>query len=311
MTEQNSKIQGKQVDLIYDKDYGDSILETYSLKKVTLFAVIGALSFPLFAWFFDIIVNNYSFSVKGIFEMHLNSPLHFIVDTSPIVIGSLVYFIYNKTSKRRKYLQEVISQRNNVIKKNSELARKIGQGHFDVDTEYIVERDQLGNSLLLMLKNLKENTERETHQNWIAKGKEIVGDVLRKHTNISDLAYETLVSLVKYTNIIQGAFYFYQEDNQKLSNIATYGYNRKKFVNQEFKVGQGLAGQAAFEKEIIYRTEIPNNYASITSGILGDKKPSSIIITPLISDEKLQGVIELASVYNEIPEKAIDLIREN
>ncbi|MBN1251120.1 MAG: PAS domain S-box protein [Bacteroidales bacterium] len=310
MTNQDQKIQKRTIDSIYDEEYGASMIKIYSINRITLLAVLFGFTFPLFAWFFDIVFNNYPFSIKGIIEMHLKSPLHFIVDTSPIVIGFIVNFIYNKTAKRRKYLQRIILQRNNIIQKNSELAEKIGEGHFDVDTEYIDERDKLGNSLLLMLQNLKENTERETQQNWIAKGKEIVGNVLRLHNNINELAYETLVSLIKFTNTIQGAFYIYDDNKGKLVNIATYGYNRKKFVNQEFNIGQGLVGQAAFERDIIYRNEIPESYSTITSGIIGEKKPSSIIITPLISDDKLQGVIELASIYDEIYEKAISLIKE-
>ena len=153
-----------------------------------------------------------------------------------------------------------------------------------------------------MLNNLKDTTIRENEQSWIGRGKENVSDVLRQQNNIADLAFKTLVSLIEITEMVQGAFYLFDDEKQKLANIATYAYGRKKFINQEFNIGQGLAGQAAFEKELIYRTEVPDNYITITSGILGDKKPSSILITPLISDEKLQGVIELASVYDNFPE---------
>jgi PAS domain S-box-containing protein len=62
--------------------------------------------------------------------------------------------------------------------------------------------------------------------------------------------------------------------------------------------------------DYIYRKEIPEDYATITSGILGDKKPSSLLIVPLITDEKLQGVIEFADVSEEIPQLTIDFLRE-
>jgi PAS domain-containing protein len=243
--------------------------------------------------------------------MHLDNPLHFIIDSAPIVLGIAVYIISKRTMARRQYLQQIILERNKVIQRNAELANRIGKGEFEVKTDHIDESDKLGKALLLMLNNLKETSVREAEQTWIARGKESVSDVLRQQNNIADLAFNTLVSLIDYTEIVQGAFYVYDDEKERLVNIATYAYGRKKYVNQEFKVGQGLAGQAAFEKDLIYRTEIPDSYVTITSGILGDKKPSSILITPLISDEKLQGVIELASVYEEIPKKkTIALIEE-
>ena len=62
--------------------------------------------------------------------------------------------------------------------------------------------------------------------------------------------------------------------------------------------------------EHIYRTEIPEDFATITSGILGDQKPQSVLIVPLISDEKLQGVIEFASIEPEISELTIRYLQE-
>ena len=68
-----------------------------------------------------------------------------------------------------------------------------------------------------------------------------------------------------------------------LNNTATYAYNRKKYLEQQFGIGEGLVGQCAYEMDYIYRTEIPDDYISITSGILGDQKPESILLVPLIT----------------------------
>ncbi|NJK85070.1 MAG: PAS domain S-box protein [Bacteroidales bacterium] len=109
---------------------------------------------------------------------------------------------------------------------------------------------------------------------------------------------------------MQGALYIFDEEKKLLRNLATYAYNRKKYINQEFKIGYGLIGQCAYEMDYIYRTEIPDDYVSITSGILGDQKPQSILLVPLINDEKLQGVIEFASVEPAIPELTIKFLKE-
>lgn len=296
------------VDSIYNDEFRASIMKGISIREITIYGFVAGLIFPLMAWAFEYFIKGDSFS--GIWEMHLNNPLHFLIDLAPFVLCLSFFIIANRTRKRRLYLQQIIFERNKVIQKNTELANRIGSGDFNVETEHIEKNDKLGSALLLMLNNLRDTSERESEQSWITTRKEIVSDVLREQTNIADLAFNTLVSLIDNTEIVQGAFYVYDDEKKKLNNIATYAYGRKKYINQKFSIGQGLAGQAAFEMQLIYRTEIPSDYVSITSGIIGDKKPSSLLITPLISDEKLQGVIELASIYEEIPKKTIMLIEE-
>jgi len=87
---------------------------------------------------------------------------------------------------------------------------------------------------------------------------------LRMQNDLEELSYKTLVELIKYINVIQGAFYLYVEENNKLVNSASFAYNRRKFLKQEFNLGEGLVGQCAFEMATIFRREIPNDYVSIS-----------------------------------------------
>ena len=298
------------INSIFDDKLSSTVLGSYSVRRLTLYGVLGGLIFPTFAWFFDFLILNLDLTPNGIIKIHSENPLHYIIDLAPVILGITAYYISRRYDNRRNYLRQIISERNKLIHKNAELAQSIGSGDFDVETAHIEEDDKLGTSLLKMLSSLQETSKKEAKQNWIAKGKEIISRVLNQQNNIEDLAYYTLVELIKYTDTIQGAFYIFDEDKDLLINIASYAYQRKKYINQEFKVGQGLIGQAAYEKDIIYRTELPKDYITISSGIIGDKKPGSILIVPLISDEKLQGVIELASIYDRIDDKSIQLIKE-
>ena len=150
----------------------------------------------------------------------------------------------------------------------------------------------------------------EKEQKWIAGGKELITDIIRKHNDLNELTYDVLVNLINYTESIQGSFYIFNDEEQILENISTYAYNRKKFVDQKFKIGEGLIGQAAYEKAYIYRKRIPETYTKLSSGLIGEQKPKSILITPLFGDEKIQGVIEIASVKNEIKEETISFLNE-
>ena len=265
---------------------------------------------PVCAWMIDIIASHYPVTFKTFIDIHVSHPSLFFVDLVPVVIGIIIFLVNVVREKDRKFFKEKIKQREELIHKNADFAKRIGKGDYTSPFQPYGEEDTLGRSLLRMRDNLVLNTRKEAEQSWIAAGKEQISNILRIHNQIDILAYETLVSLIKYTNAVQGVFYLFNEDNEVLTNIATYAYNRRKYITQEFKVGQGLIGQCAYEMDCIYRTEIPEDYITITSGILGDRKPKSILIVPLVSDEKLQGVIEFAFLLDELPELTLHFTKE-
>src|SRR4029450_11498807 len=63
----------------------------------------------------------------------------------------------------------------------------------------------------------------------------------------------------------------------------------------EFAIGEGLVGQCAFEKERILLNNVPHNYIKISSG-LGRAKPANLVILPVVFENHVKAVIELASL---------------
>ncbi len=275
-----------------------------------LIGIGGSLLFLLISWMIDILTNNLSVSFSSIVQIHKSNPIHWIVDLAPLIVGLIIYLSIKKQERDKLVFEKIIEQRDQDINKNARFAKRIGEGIYDDKNDTVDEDDVIGRSLIVMRDNLLANTKKEKEQNWISEGKDLISRILRMHNNIDELAYEVIVELIKYINIIQGSFYIYNDEEQKLINIATYAYNRKRYINQEFKIGEGIIGQCAYEQDIVYRTEIPEDYTSITSGILGDKKPSSILIVPLITEEKLQGIIEFASIEGKFPNLTIEFLKE-
>jgi GAF domain-containing protein len=76
--------------------------------------------------------------------------------------------------------------------------------------------------------------------------------------------------------------------------IACYAYDRKKFFHKRMEMGEGLVGQCILDSDSIYMDEVPDNYVNITSG-LGFANPQMILLVPLKVNDKILGVIELAS----------------
>jgi len=279
------------------------------LKYTFIGFCIGML-FPVASILAEFQIKHIQFDYSKILYLHDRTPVLFVIDLAPIVIAVIFNYFAVRNRRQNEELETMLRDKNEIFRKNSLIAQRIGEGDLYFDTSEIDEDDVLGRSLLIMKNNLVATSQRENEQNWIAKGKEIIGDILRQRNNISELAYETIINLIEYIGAVQGAFYLYDDDNKVLTNIATYAYNRKKYITQEFKIGIGLVGQAAFERDIIYRKEIPDDYVTISSGILGDKKPKTLLLSPLINDEKLQGVIEFASLEDDMPDKTLRLVKE-
>ncbi len=278
--------------------------------NISALAIYLSFCFPLLAWVIEFMHQKQVFSFSGFGAIHQNNILLYFIDATPLIIGGLVYLFNKKHSDEVEEYTDRIMDGEDRMNKMAEFAQEIGQGNFSSDLQISTEGDALAASLLLMRENLSENSKRDSEQNFIAEGKDVISNILRINNKIDELSDQVIHKLVHYVHMVQGALYLYSEDTQTLKNVATYAYNRKKFVNQEFKLGQGLIGECAYERDFIYRTEIPEDYVSISSGILGDKKPQSIILIPLITEGNLQGVLEFAGLEKELSELTIRFLKE-
>ena len=279
-------------------------------RKYPVGGFLFGMMFPIIAWTIDFIFRDISFTASGIWEMHTGNPLQFVIDMAPFILGGVAYLLARKIQKDQEKLELIIAERDVYVEDISKFSRKIGKGHYDTQIEEKYVNDYLARSLAKMRDNLSENKTKEEKQKWIITGKDKISETLRKYTNVNELAYNVLVDIINYTTAIQGSLYIYDEDSEKLINYASYAYDRRKYINQNFSIGQGLIGQAAYEMATVYRKEIPENYVTVSSGILGEKKPGSILIVPLISDEKLRGVIELASIEDEFSKLTIEFVED-
>ncbi|MCB8964986.1 MAG: GAF domain-containing protein [Bacteroidales bacterium] len=206
------------------------------------------------------------------------------------------------------------------INAKTEFAREIGSGNLDARVELLSNEDQLGKSLIEMRDNLhqarKEEELRkldEEKKKWVNEGLARFGDILRQNNdNLSLLCDEIIKNLVWYLNASLGGVFILNDDketNRKTFNlVATFAYDRKRFINQSYDFSEGLIGACAAERDVVMLSEIPQDYIHITSG-LGDTNPNFLFLVPLITEEKVMGVIELASL-KKFQDHEIGFIKE-
>lgn len=184
-----------------------------------------------------------------------------------------------------------------TLKGNANFAQRIGEGKYDTEFTPASENDQLGMSLINMRNNLIENERRDKERNWIVRGVAEISEILRMHDSTDDLGEDVIKFILGKIGAIQGAFYVVHEDEngkQVIEMRASHAFGRKKYLKAKFRFAEGLIGQAAAEKDTILRTEVPDGYVTVSSGILGDQKPKCILIVPLITNEEVYGILEFA-----------------
>ncbi len=191
-------------------------------------------------------------------------------------------------------LQELIKS----LKNTSEFARKIGNGKYNSAFDVLGENDILGNALLEMRNSLSKVAEEDRRRAWITEGIAQFGDILRGNYNdTEEFAAAIVQRLVKYTEANQGGVFVVSEtpdtEGEFMYLAAAYAWDKPKYLEKKIRKGEGLTGQTWQEGETVFLSYVPEDYIHITSG-LGSTNPSSILLAPLMYNQKLYGVVELA-----------------
>jgi len=159
-----------------------------------------------------------------------------------------------------------------------------------------------------MIGNLKETTYKNTEQDWLKTNLAKFTRMLQGQRDILAVSKTLLSELASLVGAQHGIFYQLDEDKNVLNLLSSYAYKERKSIASQFKIGEGLVGQCAFEKERILLTKVPSEYIQISSG-LGEATPLNIAVLPVLFEKKVKAVIELAS-FNPFSEIHITFLEQ-
>ncbi|MCS6821367.1 MAG: CHASE3 domain-containing protein [Microscillaceae bacterium] len=195
--------------------------------------------------------------------------------------------------------------------------QQIGDGNYDVEMKGITPQNahlntrNLAGELINMRNKMREVAEKEKQRNWATEGLAKFSDILRQHNNseIKELAEAILSNLIKYIGAVQGGLYILEENPHRIAQlelVACYAFERKKYKKQFIEIGEGLIGQTFLERQTVFMTDLPPNYAHIVSG-LGTTQPHCLLIVPLVINQEAYGVLEILS-YQVLQPYQIDFV---
>lgn len=192
------------------------------------------------------------------------------------------------------------------LKKVRDFVTSISDGNDNItwegfnDQNKDLNRETIAGALLHMRDQMQRVKEEDKIRIWTTEGLSKFSEIIRTHQDDFEKLSQTLISnVVKYAGAKVGGLFILEEEegtNQSCLMLrACYAYERKKHLTKKVEIGEGVIGQCYLEGETVYLAKVPNNYLSITSG-LGDANPSSLLVIPLKTNDKIEGVLELASL---------------
>ncbi|MGW1837711.1 HAMP domain-containing protein [Streptomyces sp. NPDC002067] len=181
----------------------------------------------------------------------------------------------------------------------AEVASAVTQGDMSgsISVEAQGEVAALKNNINLMVANLRETTRAK---DWLESNLARIAGLMQGHRDLVEVADLILRELTPLVNAQFGAFFLAEagaEPGEGLEFIAGYGTGRDEVRHEPAERGSpagGLVAQAATEKKRILVESVPADYLTISSG-LGTAPPVSLVILPVLFEDQVLGVIELAS----------------
>ncbi|MFD4144495.1 HAMP domain-containing protein, partial [Streptomyces sp. NPDC058572] len=213
--------------------------------------------------------------------------------------------VYGTWKRLTTNVNELALNLTTQVRAIAEVASAVAQGDMSrsISVETRGEVSELKNNINLMVSNLRETTRAK---DWLESNLARLAGLMQGHRDLMEVADLILRELTPLVNAQYGAFFLAQSDQdgdrshrpvdeaKGLAFIAGYGAGQGAIVDTPGMPGHGLVQQAALEKKRILLEEAPPGYIKINSG-LGEASPVSVVIIPILFEENVLGVIELAS----------------
>ncbi len=184
----------------------------------------------------------------------------------------------------------------------TEVATAVTRGELDqqVTVDALGEVAQLKDNVNLMIGSLRETTIANEQQDWLKTNLARISGLMQFRRDLQALGVLIMSELTPVVSAQHGAFFLAHRLDEaaneatELELIAGYGFKDEKVPHTTYRLGETLIGQAAVEKKPILVESAPPDYIRISSG-LGAANPVNVLVMPILFEDQVLGVIELAS----------------
>ncbi|MEU6183522.1 HAMP domain-containing protein [Streptomyces coeruleorubidus] len=181
----------------------------------------------------------------------------------------------------------------------AEVASAVAEGDLtrSITVEASGEVAELKDNINSMVESLRETTRANQEQDWLKTNLARISGLMQGHRDLPVVAELIMDELVPLVAAQYGAFYLADDgvDGPRLRLVGSYGYPEDDARPTRIAFGRTLVGQAARSRRTITVDDLPPDYVTISSG-LGQVVPTALVLLPIVVEDQVLGVIELASV---------------
>ena len=180
----------------------------------------------------------------------------------------------------------------------AEVATAVTKGDLtrSIAVEALGEVAALKDNINEMIVNLAATTRKNNEQDWLKTNIAKFTGMMQGQRDLLAVAQLLLSELTPLIGAQHGTFYITDsvDETPVLKLMAGYAVDDRDEVPKLLRIGQGLVGQCAQEKQRILTTNVPAGYVRINSS-LGGASPVSIVVLPVLFEGDVRAAIELAS----------------
>jgi HAMP domain-containing protein/CheY-like chemotaxis protein len=186
----------------------------------------------------------------------------------------------------------------------AEVATSVTQGNLtrSIQVDARGEVAELKDNINAMIGNLRATTERNTEQDWLKTNLARFSGMMQGQRDLLTVARMLLSELAPLIEAHQGVMYVMEDvpGGPFLHQISGYADEAMEHGPRRYRLGEGLVGQCAELRQRLLLSDIPARQIQITTGLV-TAVPKSVIVIPVLFEDQVKAVIELASLGEFTP----------
>jgi HAMP domain-containing protein/CheY-like chemotaxis protein/signal transduction histidine kinase len=155
---------------------------------------------------------------------------------------------------------------------------------------------ELKDNINTMIGNLRLTTDVNTEQDWLKTNLAKFTNMLQGQRDLATVGRLLLTELTPLVNAHMGVIYQVEnEESPQMRLLSAYAGDATIPHQQFVQFGEGLVGQCAMDKRQRVVSDIPADATPINSALLR-VMPKNLVVLPVLFENQVKAVIELASV---------------